>query len=214
MRKRKVFAYPSLSRVARVDVYHGFVSIWYNRYWHLNSDEGLMVSTPCRWDEGTEAQPVGWPAALRHSSLQPPPGTQQPPRLPRHRAAQRKKAPVVKPSLGDVRIPAIYHEGVLIRATMSFCFVLNNAAFGIETCQEPNDLAEQIEKNRAINCKGIHFVVNARACCEKQDCTQTALPCKSQSMCWQSILLNPGVSLNISWNRHNLGGMRRHIFSP
>lgn len=109
-----------------------------------------------------------------------------------------EKTPIVKPSLGDVRTLAVYHEYVLIRATMSFCFVLNNPAFGIETCQEPNDLAEQIEKNRAINCKGIHFVVNTQACCEKQDCTQTALPCKSQSMCWQSVLLNPGVSLNIS----------------
>ena len=66
---------------------------------------------------------------------------------------------------------------------MSFCFVLNNPAFGVESCQEPNDLAEQIEKSRAINCKGIHSVVNAGVCCEERDCTQTALPRKSRSMC-------------------------------
>lgn len=97
--------------------------------------------------------------------------------------SSKEKIPIVKPSLGDVHILAVYHKYVLIRVTMSFCFVLKNPAFGIETCQEPNDLAEQIEKSRAINCKGIHFMVNTRACCEKQDCTQTVLPCKSQSMC-------------------------------
>lgn len=118
--------------------------------------------------------------------------------IPRAAAASWTQAPLVKPRVRDVRVLAIYHERVLIRATMSFGFALNDPAFGIETCQEPNDLAEQIEKNRAINCKGIHFVVNTGACCEKQDCTQTALPCKSQSMCWQSILLNPCVSLDIS----------------
>lgn len=83
----------------------------------------------------------------------------------------KEKIPIVKPSLGDVHIHAVYQKYVLIRVTMSFCFVLKNPAFGIETCQEPNDLAEQIEKSRAINCKGIHFMVNTRACCEKQDYT-------------------------------------------
>lgn len=67
--QRKVFAYLSLFIVAGMDVCHGFVSIWYNRYWYLNSDEGLMVLSPCRWDEGTEVQPMGWPAALGHSAL-------------------------------------------------------------------------------------------------------------------------------------------------
>lgn len=148
----------------------------------MNSDEGLMVPTPCRWGEGRGEQPMGCPAALGHPSRRSHLLRSATARLPRHRAAE-EKTPLVEPSLGDVRVVAVYHEYVLIRATMSFCFVLNNPAFGIETCQEPNDLAEQIEKNRAINCKGIHFVVNTRACCEKQGCTQTALPCKSQSMC-------------------------------
>lgn len=77
---------------------------------------------------------------------------------------------------GATHILIGYHKFVLIRATESFCFVLNHPASRIETCQALSELAEQIGKSRAINCKGIHSVVNTCACCEKQGCTQTALP--------------------------------------
>lgn len=98
-------------------------------------------------------------------ALQPPPqhppgccGTGQP----------KGKTPFLQPSLRHTRTFAVYHECVLIRASMSFCFVLNSPAFGIEPWQEPTDLAGQIEKNKAINRQGIHVVVNPQARCEKQ----------------------------------------------
>ena len=80
---------------------------------------------------------------------------------------------------------------------MSFCFVLNNPVAGIETCQELNELVEQIGKSRAINCKRIHFVVNTCACCEGQGVRK--LPFRADpNQFADSVLLNPNASLSIS----------------
>lgn len=139
--------------------------------YQLNSDGGLMVPTPAggmRVRRGGQLH-SDIPCSAAAACAQHPPGC-------RGTGQPEGKTPFLKPTLGDTRTIAVYHERVLIRASMSFCFVLNNPVFGIETCQEPTDLARQIEKNKAVNHKGIHVVVNPRARCEKRGCPAVQIP--------------------------------------
>lgn len=101
-----------------------------------------MDSAPCRQD-GCRC---GWPAALGHSWLH---------------SLSRGKTSAAIPRLGGEYPLAASHESVSIGAALPFCFVLNNPALGIETCQELRALTEQVGRSRAINFPGIHAVVNA-----------------------------------------------------
>lgn len=185
---KKISAYPSLFWVAQVDMDHGSVSF-------DGTGTGIGILREISWIQSLTWVQV-WVPCCPWAPLAPQP-------------LQRQNL-CCNSQLGDECALAASHESVLIRAALPFCFVLNNPVFATEPCQELRDLTGHVGRSRAINCPGIHAVVNAgeEQAAHKHPATQIPIDALTNT------LLHPAASLNISANKRNSGGRQRQNVAP